>query len=218
MPLQEAEPAFERWTTYHPGMSPPTTEDHAGPDLRRLLANRRRRLDEALTALDEASDDAIGVLAAVRRVFESRGTLHTAGNGGSAAEALHFAEELVGRYRGDRPPLPAICLNADPTALTCIANDFGFEQIFGRQCEALISDRDGLAVFTTSGRSPNLLRALEIARARGATTIGFLGGDGGPARELCDASIVIPGPDSAAIQEIHQLLMHAACEQFEPRD
>ena len=142
--------------------------------------------------------------------------MRTCGNGGSAAEALHFAEELVGRYRTDRPGIPAICLNADPTALTCIANDFGFEAIFSRQCESLLEARDCLVVFTTSGKSPNLRAALEVAAARGATTIGFLGGDGGPARNLCDVSISIPGPDSAAIQEIHQLLMHACCEQFEP--
>ncbi len=153
---------------------------------------------------------------AIGRAVAAGGTVVTCGNGGSAAEALHLAEELVGRYRANRPPVAAICLNADPTALTCIANDFGFDEVFARPCEALLGPSDVLVVFTTSGRSPNLLRALEVARDRGAATVGFLGGDGGPAADRCDASIVVTGPDSAAIQEVHQMLMHAVCEQFEP--
>lgn len=154
----------------------------------------------------------------IGRVVREGGTVVTCGNGGSAAEALHLAEELVGRYRTNRPPIAATCLNADPTALTCIANDFGFDEIFRRPCEALLGPGDALVVFTTSGRSRNLVAALETARARGAATIGFLGGDGGAALPLCDASIVVPGPDSAAIQEVHQVLMHAVCEQFEPAE
>ena len=185
-------------------------------DATELLRDRRRRLDEALAAFDAAGADAARVIETIGRVVREGGTALTCGNGGSAAEALHLAEELVGRYRTDRPPIAASCLNADPTALTCIANDFGFDEIFRRPCEALIGPGDVLVVFTTSGRSGNLVAALETARARGASTVGFLGGDGGPARSLCDASVVVPGPDSAAIQEVHQILMHAVCEQFEP--
>ena len=155
------------------------------------------------------------MLETIGRVVAAGGKVVTCGNGGSAAEALHLSEELVGRYLSNRPAIPAICLNADPTALTCIANDFGFDAVFSRQCEALLAAEDVLVVFTTSGRSANLLRALDVARDRGAATVGFLGGDGGAALDRCDASIVIPGPDSAAIQEIHQMLMHAVCEQFE---
>ncbi len=156
------------------------------------------------------------VIETIGRIVAAGGKVVTCGNGGSAAEALHFSEELVGRYRSDRPAIPAICLNADPTALTCIANDFGFDEIFARQCEALLAADDVLVVFTTSGRSVNLLRALDVARERRAATVGFLGGDGGPALDRCDVSIIVPGPDSAAIQEVHQMLMHAVCEQFEP--
>jgi D-sedoheptulose 7-phosphate isomerase len=184
-------------------------------DATRILADRRDRLDRALAAFDERRTDAVAVIEAVGRAIAGGGKVVTCGNGGSAAEALHLAEELVGRYRSNRPAIPAICLNADPTALTCIANDFGFDEVFARQCEALLDARDVLVVFTTSGRSANLLRALDVARTRGATTVGFLGGDGGPALDRCDASVVIPGPDSAAIQEVHQVLMHAVCEQFE---
>ena len=140
----------------------------------------------------------------------------TCGNGGSAAEALHFAEELVGRFDADRPPLRALCLNADPTALTCIANDYGFEQIFARQCQALAGPEDAFVVFSTSGRSPNIVRALEVARAQGTRTIGLLGGDGGAAAALCDLCLIAPGQDSAAIQEAHQVVLHAVCNCLEP--
>lgn len=185
-------------------------------DPARLLATRRDRLDQALAAFDARRDAAVKVISVVGGVVSAGGKVVTCGNGGSAAEALHLSEELVGRYRSNRPAVPAICLNADPTALTCIANDFGFDEVFARQCEALLGPEDVLVVFTTSGRSSNLLRALDVARAVGAATVGFLGGDGGDAAERCDASIIVPGPDSAAIQEVHQMLMHAVCEQFEP--
>jgi D-sedoheptulose 7-phosphate isomerase len=196
---------------YHSRM--PATDIQAR--IRALLADRRARLDAALASIDADPDSVVRLLEAVDATVRRGGTILTCGNGGSAAEALHLAEELIGRYRGDRPPIRSMCLNADPTALTCIANDFGFEAIFARQVEAMATDLDALVIFSTSGRSPNLLAALEAARARNATTIGFLGGDGGEARALCDVSVVVGGRDSAAIQEVHQFLMHACCEQFE---
>ena len=156
------------------------------------------------------------MIKAIGSTVRSGGRILTCGNGGSAAEALHFSEELVGRYRTNRPSIASICLNADPTALTCIANDFGFDAVFSRPCESLLGPDDCLVVFTTSGRSENIRAALEVAITRGATRVGFLGGDGGTAHERCDASVIVPGPDSAAIQEVHQFLMHACCEQFEP--
>lgn len=199
-----------------PAPTPPTLAPVR--DAVELLAARRRRLDEALASFDAAASEAIGVIDAVGRVVRGGGMTVTCGNGGSAAEAMHLAEELVGRYRTNRPPIAATCLNADPTAITCIANDFGFDEVFSRPCEALLGPGDALVVFTTSGRSRNLVQALRIARERGATTVGFLGGDGGEAALLCDAAVIVPGPDSAAIQEVHQVLMHAVCEQFEPAD
>ena len=196
---------------YHSRM--PATDIQAR--IKALLADRRARLDAALASIDADPDSVVRLLEAVDATVRRGGTIFTCGNGGSAAEALHLAEELIGRYRGDRPPIRSMCLNADPTALTCIANDFGFEAIFARQVEAMATDLDALVIFSTSGRSPNLLAALEAARDRNATTIGFLGGDGGEARALCDVSVVVGGRDSAAIQEVHQFLMHACCEQFE---
>ena len=199
-----------------PAPTPPTLAPVR--DAVELLAARRRRLDEALASFDAAASEAIGVIDAVGRVVRGGGMTVTCGNGGSAAEAMPLAVELVGRYRTNRPPIAATCLNADPTAITCIANDFGFDEVFSRPCEALLGPGDALVVFTTSGRSRNLVQALRIARERGATTVGFLGGDGGEAALLCDAAVIVPGPDSAAIQEVHQVLMHAVCEQFEPAD
>ena len=206
-------------TPYHSRMPAPASDRppiSIRTDLQAVVADRRARLDQALGALDRRGSELIDVLEAVGSIVRGGGRIVTCGNGGSAAEALHLSEELIGRYRTDRPSIASICLNADPTAITCIANDYGFESVFSRQCESLLEAKDGLVVFSTSGRSPNLLAALETATHRGATRIGILGGDGGPALALCDASIVIPGPDSAAIQEAHQFVMHACCEQFEP--
>jgi D-sedoheptulose 7-phosphate isomerase len=149
------------------------------------------------------------------RTLEAGGTIFTAGNGGSAAQAMHLAEELIGRYRSNRAPHRAICLNVDPAAITCIANDFGFEKVFARQCEALLREGDALVVLSTSGTSPNIIAALETARKKGATTIGLLGRTGGTCRDLCDHALLIPSDDSAHIQEAHQAAIHLICEAVE---
>jgi D-sedoheptulose 7-phosphate isomerase len=179
-----------------------------------------QRLEGSLRSIEAIRPQLPEVLRLGQSILErmdAGGILYTAGNGGSAAQSLHMAEELVGRYRGNRPPLPAISLNADPTALTCIANDFGFESIFSRPCQALLRPGDILLVFTTSGRSDNIIEALQVARTTGALTIGFLGGDGGPCRDLCDHPVIIEGPDSAFIQDAHQVLIHLVCELAELR-
>jgi D-sedoheptulose 7-phosphate isomerase len=139
----------------------------------------------------------------------------TCGNGGSAADALHMAEELVGRYKANRRALPSISLCADPTALTCIANDFGFEQVFSRQLEALGQQGDVLVVFSTSGNSPNLLLAVEAAKRKGLIAIALLGKDGGALSGKCNYELVVPSKDSARIQEVHTFVMHAWLEQVE---
>jgi D-sedoheptulose 7-phosphate isomerase len=144
-------------------------------------------------------------------------TLFTCGNGGSAADAMHLAEELIGRYRGNRRPLPAVCLNADVGALTCIANDFGYDEVFARQLTGLARPGDMLVAFSTSGGSANILNALAAARACGVTSIALLGKGGGAARALADHPIVVPSANSARIQEIHGLVLHAICEEVEGR-
>ncbi len=146
------------------------------------------------------------------------GKILSAGNGGSAADALHLAEEFVGRYKGNRPSLPAICLCADTTALTCIGNDFGFEAVFSRQLESLGRPGDIFVGFTTSGNSTNLLRAFETARARGLTSILLAGGDGGKAHGGTDYEILVPSRVSARIQEIHTFILHQWLEMVEGED
>ncbi len=132
----------------------------------------------------------------------------TYGNGGSAADALHLAEELVGRFDKDRRPWPAVSLAADPTALTCIGNDFGFESVFARQVQALGKPGDVLVVFSTSGNSPNLGRALETARPLGLQSIALLGKSGGKCKGLASLEIIVPGSNGARVQEVHTFILH----------
>lgn len=143
------------------------------------------------------------------------GKILTAGNGGSAAEAMHFSEEMVGRFRSNRRPLPAVCLVADGTALTCIGNDFGYEVVFSRQVEALGNSGDALIVFSTSGQSPNLLRAVQMARSRGMTTLALLGKGGGALRGRADYQIVVPSGQTERIQEAHQTIVHILLDILE---
>lgn len=180
----------------------------------------REQTDELMSVLGSFAAQAEAVEAAAALVADALlagRTLFTCGNGGSAADAIHLAEELVGRYRGDRRPLAAVCLNADVGALTCIANDFGYEQVFARQLRGLARPGDVLVAFSTSGGSPNICLALEAARDCGAASIALLGKGGGAARGLADHAIVVPSANSARIQEVHGLILHAICEEVEGR-
>jgi len=145
-------------------------------------------------------------------------TIFACGNGGSATDSMHLCEELVGRYRGDRRPLPAISLNTDTSVLTCIANDYGFNEIFSRQVEALARKGDVVVGFSTSGNSENIYQALRAASAKGATTILLAGKDGGRIKEIADHAVVVPDDDTARIQEIHTFILHAWLEQVEGQD
>ena len=180
----------------------------------------RGQLAESLAVLQSFAGQAAAVDAICRLVADaliSGRSLFTCGNGGSATDAIHLAEEMVGRYRATRRPFPAVCLNTDVGAITCIANDFGFEQVFARQLEALARPGDLLVIFSTSGGSPNILAALRAARARGVTSIAMLGRGGGGARALADHALVVPSDSSARIQEVHTLILHAICEEIEGR-
>jgi D-sedoheptulose 7-phosphate isomerase len=138
------------------------------------------------------------------------------GNGGSAADAQHFAGEMVGRFKMPvRPALPMIALSTDTTVLTCVANDFSYEEVFSRQVEALAQPGDVVVGISTSGRSANVLRALRAARERGAFTIALLGNDGGTIAGEVDLAIVVPSDDTTRIQECHITLIHAMCELIE---
>ncbi len=139
------------------------------------------------------------------------GKLLTCGNGGSAAEAQHLAEELVGRFRRDRRPLAGLALTSDGTALTCIANDFGYDQVFARQVSALARPGDVVLAISTSGNSPNVLHALEAAHEVGAIAAGLIGRDGGSLRALCDYAVVIRDQRTEYIQEAHLMVVHLLC-------
>jgi len=176
---------------------------------------RIRRSAETIASLAEQAGAIRAACDALRDTLLEGGAVLTCGNGGSAAEALHLSEELIGKYRAVRPAQRALCLNADPTALTCIANDFGFEAVYARQLEGLARAGDALVAFSTSGESPNILRALERARDMDVTTIGLLGRRGGPCLALCDFPIVVAEEDTGHIQEAHQTLLHLFLEAVE---
>lgn len=137
------------------------------------------------------------------------------GNGGSAADAQHIAAEIVGRYKMERPGYAAIALTTDTSVLTSIGNDYGFEQVFARQVEALGARGDVLIAMSTSGRSPNILAALERARTQGLITVGFTGLNGTAMRVACDHLLVSPSDDTPIIQQIHLAAAHAICDAVE---
>lgn len=137
------------------------------------------------------------------------GKIMTCGNGGSAADALHLSEELVGRFDRDRRSLAAICLCADAPLLTCIANDFGFEAVFARQVEGLGRPGDALVIFSSSGNSANLVAALKVAKRTGLATISILGKNGGHCKGLADQEIIVPSHTTARVQEVHTFILHA---------
>ncbi|MCB9373269.1 MAG: SIS domain-containing protein [Microthrixaceae bacterium] len=140
------------------------------------------------------------------------GTLFVFGNGGSAADAQHIASELVGRYERDRPGLRAIALTVDTSALTAIANDFGFDQVFARQLTALGRPGDVALALSTSGASPNVLEGVAAARALGITVVGLTGAGGGELAARCDHAVVVPSTETARIQEVHLTIGHLLCE------
>ena len=161
-------------------------------------------------------DAAVGQAAALAtRALQSGGKLMFCGNGGSAADSQHLAAELTGRFILDRKPLAALALSTDTSALTCIANDYSFDEVFARQVQGLGRSGDVLIGISTSGNSRNVIRAVEEAKALGMSVIGLLGRDGGALRELCDVAIVVPSQVTARIQESHILIGHTLCGLIE---
>jgi D-sedoheptulose 7-phosphate isomerase len=146
------------------------------------------------------------------KALKQGNTIFWCGNGGSASESSHLAVELIGRFKNNRRPLPSISLNSDTSAITCIANDFGYDEIFARQLEGLAKQGDVLVALSTSGKSENILRALRKAKDLGVTTIALLGKGGGEALNNADYAIVIDSSETARIQEIHLLIGHTFCE------
>lgn len=178
------------------------------------LADAERLLHEFRT--NSSQTDALSQIAeAVLSTFQGGGKILICGNGGSMADAMHFAEEWTGKFRDDRKPYPVIAL-ADPTHITCVANDYGYAKVFARQIQAYGRPGDLLIVLSTSGRSASILEAAKVAGELGIKVAGLLGKEGGGALMLCDLTLVCPGDTSDRIQELHMLCLHAIIEAVEP--
>jgi D-sedoheptulose 7-phosphate isomerase len=175
----------------------------------------------SLAALERATQDskldaaAREITAAIVAALRAGNKLLIIGNGGSAGDAQHIAAEIVGRYKRDRPAYAAIALTTDTSALTAIANDYGFEQVFARQIAGLGRPGDVLLALSTSGRSTNILAGLRTARERGLVTVGFTGSNGEALRDLCDHLLVAPSDDTPIVQQIHLTVSHAICHEIE---
>jgi D-sedoheptulose 7-phosphate isomerase len=190
---------------------------------------RERRRERSVTPAERARDgltalatlagrvaaehaDAVARLASLYAgTLKRGGTLFFAGNGGSAADAQHVAAEYVVRFSRNRRAWPAIALTTDTSILTACANDLGFDEIFARQTEALVRPGDLLVLHSTSGGSQNMIRAVQAAKAKGATVVALLGKDGGPVRALVDDYLVIPSDETTHIQELHLAVEHVIC-------
>jgi len=164
---------------------------------------------------EQHADDIARLAGRYVETLQGGGTLFFVGNGGSAADAQHVATEYVVRYSHNRRPLPAIALTTDTSLLTACGNDLGFDEIFARQIAALARPGDLVVLHSTSGESPNVLRAAQAARAKGVGVVALLGRDGGAARKLVDDCLVIPTDESSRIQELHLAVEHVICEIVE---
>ena len=180
----------------------------------------RSSLDDAQSVLHQVIHDpqTIKVMnqttQMICEVFRDRGRIFTCGNGGSMCDAMHFAEEWTGRFRADRQPLPAMALS-DPAHLTCVANDFGFDEVFARSITAFGRPGDLLIAISTSGNSQNVVRAIEAAKSADMKTFALLGKDGGKMKTMADFWLVAPGQTSDRIQEIHIMVLHILIEAAE---
>lgn len=161
------------------------------------------------------TDDLVSIVNVIIKSIDNGGKILIAGNGGSAADSQHFAAELVGRFMKERKALPAIALTTDSSVLTCMGNDYGFDDIFDRQVEALGKENDVFFGISTSGNSKNIIKAVLKAKEKGLTTIGLLGKDGGKLKDICDYNITMPYKETARIQEHHIMTIHLICEFVE---
>src|SRR5213082_1093539 len=188
------------------------------------MRNSSKILKRAIVAANQALQSLFDLDAQVAKAADlieqclrAGNKLLICGNGGSASDAAHFATEFVVRFMKDRPAYPAICLTGDGGLLTAAGNDYGFDEIFARQVAAFGLPGDVLICLTTSGKSRNVKRALEEAKARKLKTIAFLGRDGGSTIGMADVDLLVHGDSTARIQEAHQLLLHVLCETIESR-
>lgn len=179
--------------------------------MREQIAEHLRVVEAAtgqVAALESMADRAIAC-------FEGGGRIYTLGNGGSAADAQHIAAELVGRFKRNRKPLPAVALTTDTSTLTAIMNDVGVDDVFARQVRAHVTRRDIVWALSVSGTSPNVIAALAAARAIGCTIFGFSGRTGGKLKEFCDLCFLADHDVSDRVQEMHLLAYHLVCDRIE---
>jgi len=185
--------------------------------MNKVLEEHSKELREALALanMKDFHEQVAKVAQQLKEAFAAEKTVYVAGNGGSAAEAQHLSDEFLGRYRSDRRAYPVVALTADMAAITCIANDYGYEQVFARQVEALGKPGDVFIGLSTSGNSENLLKAFEVARGKGMTLIAITGRQG-KMREQADYVIESPADKASIVQEFHLHAIHLICEIFEP--
>lgn len=179
----------------------------------------RFNLEEHIKVLNDVkntcSHDLIKISLEIAKKLYSGSTLFICGNGGSASDSQHLTAELIGRFKKNRKALKSISLNSDTSVLTCISNDFSFEEVFSRQLEGLGKENDVLFVFSTSGESKNIIKALNTAKKLNMHTTALLGKGGGEAIKLSQQSILVPSSSTARIQEMHILMVHLMCEIIE---
>lgn len=168
--------------------------------------------------LNFCSDDLSKISQLCHETAKAGQTIFFCGNGGSAADAQHLAAEFVGRFQTERSGLPAIALTTDTSILTSVANDYQFEMVFARQVQALTKSGDIVVGISTSGNSPNVVKAIEVAKEKGATTVGMTGQKGGRLAELCDFCLKVPSNVTARIQETHILMGHIICQMVDEGD
>ena len=181
--------------------------EHTADIAREIQESISVKTELGRTATEQIAEAASAIVACLR----AGGKLIAFGNGGSASDAQHMVAELVGRYAVKRQALAAIALTTNTSSLTAIANDFGFEEVFARQLEALGKPHDVVLAISTSGNSSNVLRGLEIAKALGLKKIGLTGNNGGKVRDLVDVCIIAPSSSTPRIQEAHALIIHILC-------
>ena len=176
-------------------------------------------INEHLTTLNTIKDKNLKnilefyniILASIKK----KGTIFWCGNGGSASDSQHLAAELIGRYKSNRKPLKSISLNSDTSVLTCISNDFGYENIFSRQLEGIANHNDVLIIISTSGNSKNIINAIKLAKKKKIKVLGLLGKNGGACKNLIKNKIIINSNNTARIQEMHIMIGHIICDLIE---
>ncbi len=181
------------------------------------ILNNHRQTADAMLSDHRLAKDIEHAVDTISHTLINGGAVYAFGNGGSAADAQHFTAELVGRFYMDRPGLRAVALTTDVSVITSLSNDFGYDEVFARQIEALGCEGDTAFAISTSGNSPNIINAIRTAAGKGMKTVGLTGKGGGKMAGLCDTAIIIPSEVTPRIQEGHVLVYHILCELIEKK-